>query len=102
MAKAKILKTPDPKPQPPPKKDRPYRRSFTPEEWEKGIPISRGEFQRLQSAWFAIEDLASLLKETSCEQATNPCSVLLILTGELGKVVTKLDAKFEKAEGGSA
>ena len=102
MAKAKILRTPDPKPQPPTKKDRPHRPFFTPEEWEKGVPISREEFQRLQEAWFAIGDLAELLKETSCEAATNPCSVLLILNGELGEVVTELGAKFEKAEGGAA
>ena len=98
MAKSKILKTSVV----PNKTDRLHRPCFTPEEWEEGIPISRGEFQQLQEAWFAIEDLASLLKETSCEAATNPCSVLLILTGELGKVVTKLSAKFEKAERGAA
>ena len=86
----------------PHKTDRPHRPCFTPEEWEKDIPISRGEFQRLQETWFAIGDLAELLKETSCEAATNPCSVLRILNGELGEVVTKLEAKFEKAEGGAA
>ncbi len=102
MAKAKILKTPDPKPQPPPKKDRPHRPCFTPEEWEKGIPISREEFQRLQEAWYAIGDLASLLKETSSDGPTNPCYVLQTLTNELGEALAEVKAKFEKAEGGAA
>ncbi len=98
MAKAKILKTSVV----PNKTDRPHRPFFTREQWEEGIPISREEFQRLQEAWFAIGDLASLLKEVSCETATNPYSVLWILSAELGEIVTKLEAKFEKAEGGAA
>ena len=86
----------------PHKTDRPHRPCFTKEEWEEGIPISRGEFQQLQEAWFAMGDLASLLKEVRCEAVTNPDTILRILTGELGEVVTKLEAKFEKAEGGAA
>ena len=98
MAKAKILK-----PSVVPKKtDRPHRPFFTPEEWEKSVPISREDFQRLQEAWFAIDDLASLLKETRSDAPTNPSDVLHILTGELGEVVTELEEKFEKAEGGAA
>jgi len=95
MAKSKILK-PSVVPH---KKDRPHRPFFTQEEWEEGVPISRGEFQQLQMAWYAISDLAELLKEVSCETATNPDSILRILTSELGEVVTELEAKFEKAEG---
>ena len=98
MAKSKILK-----PSVVPKKaDRPQRPFFTREEWEEGIPISRGDFQRLQEAWYAIGDLASLLKEVSCETATNPYSVLWILNAELGEVVTELGKKFEEAEGGAS
>ncbi len=98
MAKSKILKTSVV----PNKTDRPHSPFFTSKEWEEGIPISRGEFQQLQEAWFAIGDLAELLKEVRCEQATNPYSVLRILTNELGEVVTELEGKFEKAEGGAA
>ncbi len=97
MAKSKILKTSVV----PNKTDRPHRPFLTPEEWEEGIPISRGEFQQLQEAWFAIGDLASLLKEVSCETATNPDSILRILTSELGEVITELEEKFEQAEGGA-
>jgi len=102
MAKAKILKSPDPKPQPPHKTDRPHRPCFTPEEWEKGVPISREEFQRLQEAWFAIGDLGTLLKETRTDTVSNPQYIIRALADELGEAVTKLEAKFEKAEGGAA
>jgi len=99
-AKAKIPKTPDAQPQTPPQKDRPDGAYLTKQEWEKSIPISWGDFQRLQEAWYAIADLGSLLKETRSDGPTNPASVLRILAQELGEAVTDVGERFDKQEGG--
>ena len=99
MAKAKISKTSDRQTKPTPQKDRPHRPCFTPEEWEKTVPISQEKFRRLREAWFAISDLGDLLKETSSDGPTNPCYVLRILTDELGQVVIGLESQFEKQAG---
>jgi len=65
------------------------------------IPISRGQFQQLQRAWYAISDLGTLLKETRTDTVSNPQYIIRALVGELGKVVTELEEKFEQAEGGA-
>ena len=67
------------------------------------IPISWEEIQRLQQAWWAIGDLAELLKKTRSDAPPNPNFVLRILADELGDAVTELENKFDKqARGGAA
>jgi len=81
------------------KAERPRGTFLTQKESEKTIPLKRGEFQQLQAAWFAIGDMAELLKEVRCETVTNPYAVLRILNTELGKVITDLEFQFEKQAG---
>ncbi len=75
---------------------------LTQKERGKTIPISRGKFQQLQEAWYAIDNVATLLNEAHCETVSNPYYILRILASELGEVVTELEEKFEQAEGGAA
>lgn len=75
--------------------------NFFAREYDETRPISWGELKRLQDAWFAIGDLAELLKKTRSDAPPNPCCVLRILADELGDAVTELEGKFEKAERGA-
>jgi len=101
MAKSKIPPNSDPKPQIPPQRERDEGAFLRIEKWDETTPVSWGEFKRIQEAWFAISDLAELLKETHAEGPTNPCSVLRILAAELGEAVTEVEEKF-KQTGGAA
>ena len=99
MAKRTIPKSPDPKPQIPPKRERDEGAFLRIEKWDETAPVSWGEFKRLQEAWFAIGDLAQLLKETRSDGPANPCSVLRILSDELGEAVREVEEKFKKTGG---
>jgi len=65
------------------------------------IPISLVQFQQLRRAWYAIGDLGTLMKETRNDAVNNPQYISRALASKLGEIVTELEEKFEKAEGGA-